>query len=172
MSAETPVEDDSGSGPDHGVTSVESQAKEDLAIARDTALRLLARREHSKKELGRKLQLREIEAGTIDAVLAQLADEGLQSDERFAERFAESRAARRYGPVRILGELCQKGVDRSTARNAIAGLPVDWTEVALEALARLRGDLTEFEDRARMSRKLHQRGFPQDTIRQALSLHD
>lgn len=98
-----------------------------------------------------------------------LADQNLQSDERFAERFIASRAARRYGPVRIRGELSSRGVDPSVAEIALAEADIDWQAVASEALARMSGNPSDFASRARLSRKLYQRGFPRETVDKVLS---
>ena len=156
--------------PDDSLEQGPSREQKEAARVRDSALRLLARREHSQKELHQKLRLREFDGDAIERVLAQLAEEGMQSDERYAQRYAESRAARRYGPNRILGELSQKGVDAGISRCALDALEVDWADIALEALTRMHGDPEAFKDRAQMSQKLYRRGFSQDTIRQALSL--
>ncbi len=46
---------------------------------------LLARREHSRLELYQKLKQKKFEPNIINTELDKLSDEGLQSDERFAE---------------------------------------------------------------------------------------
>ena len=51
----------------------------------------LARREHSRLELYQKLKQRQFEPDVINSELSKLLDEGLQSDERFAEAFLRSR---------------------------------------------------------------------------------
>jgi regulatory protein len=82
------------------------------------ALRLLARREHSREELrhklGRRLAAEPGRAGEdtearIERLLDELAARGLQSDERLAESVLASQA-RRFGPRRIEQTLRRKGV--------------------------------------------------------------
>ena len=51
--------------------------------ARRTAMNLLARREHSTRELKRKLKVRGMEGVEVDQALAALQEERLLSDERF-----------------------------------------------------------------------------------------
>ena len=49
------------------------------------ALGLLVRRDHSRKELGRKLVARGVEPELAQAAVDKLTSEGWQDDERFAE---------------------------------------------------------------------------------------
>ncbi|TNE98663.1 MAG: regulatory protein RecX, partial [Gammaproteobacteria bacterium] len=53
--------------------------------ARSTALRLLARREHSRLELSLKLRQRKLPSSVIDAVLDDFEHEGWLDDQRFAD---------------------------------------------------------------------------------------
>ncbi len=74
---------------------------------------LLARREHSRVELERKLSLRDYEAEEIQEALNELAQQGLQSDARFAENYIQYRANRGYGPHHIRAELSERGVSEA-----------------------------------------------------------
>ena len=78
--------------------------------ARSAALRLLARREHSRYELAMKLRQRKIEPEVYEPVLDEYEEEGWLSDERFAEVYTRQRVELGYGPLRILGELQQRGI--------------------------------------------------------------
>ena len=71
---------------------------------------LLARREHSARELSHKLKSRDYDEVSIQAVIESLIDEGLQSDDRFAEQFTRSRVEKGYGPIRIRQELRERGI--------------------------------------------------------------
>ena len=68
---------------------------------RRTALDLLARREHSRLEMLRKLKLRGASADQCEAVIEQLQEDGLLSDERFCEAYVHARVQRGYGPQRL-----------------------------------------------------------------------
>ena len=81
--------------------------------ARATALRLLARREHSRLELHLKLRQRKVPGDIIESVLDEYESEGWLDDNRFADVYARQRMDLGYGPLRILGELQQRGVHRS-----------------------------------------------------------
>ncbi|MDT8449038.1 MAG: regulatory protein RecX [Wenzhouxiangellaceae bacterium] len=135
---------------------------------RDVALRLLGRREHSALELSTKLRTRGGSGDDVEAVIARLAEAGLQSDERFAESFARARAERGYGPRRIVAELVQRGVERHAAAHAIEALEVDFCAIAEDFCRRRYRDAAPPEDvreRARRSQALYRRGFEAEHVR-------
>ena len=84
---------------------------EDLKEAWNISVRLLSRREYTRKEIRLKLGQRGYPAELIDKVLEQLISNGYQSDARFAEHYTRFRASKGYGPKRIRLELQEKGVD-------------------------------------------------------------
>jgi regulatory protein len=136
--------------------------------AREAAVRLLARREHSVRELERKLCGRGWPQRVVDTVLAELAEQGLQSDARFAESFARQRAERLYGPRRIRAELVERGIDAADADRAIASLDVDFAESAATFYRRRYGRSDpepDYAERVRRSQAMYRRGFDPDTIR-------
>lgn len=135
---------------------------------RQKALALLARREHTRAELVRKLT----PFGTkdeIDAVIANLQSANLQSDARFAEAYLRSQA-RRLGPARLRQSLKQKGVDADTVTEQMetADLP-DELQQAREIWTRkfgtAPGDAKEWGKQARF---LQARGFSSSVIRRLL----
>ncbi len=132
-----------------------------------SALRLLARREHSELELRHKLAERRFAESTIDNVVANLLGEGLLSDRRFAEQYVRSRFERGYGPLRIQAELRERGVRDSVAARFLDELSSHWCESADQQRSRRFGQRLpeDFKDRARQMRFLQQRGFAGDQIR-------
>lgn len=129
------------------------------------ALRLLARREHSRAELARKLAPH---AGSHE-VLASILDELVLKRQLSDARYAEQRAhelSRRFGTARIRHELKAKGIPDHVVRSIPAG----------DELLRARAILTRRyaepaatrEERARRSRFLQGRGFQLDIIRKLL----
>lgn len=80
---------------------------------------LLARREHGRAELTRKLRQRGAPAELIEAALERLADEGLLSESRYIESFIRGRASSGYGPLRIREELTQRGLPRGEVEQAL-----------------------------------------------------
>jgi regulatory protein len=87
--------------------------------AYDAALRILALRAHSSRQLRTKLERRKFDAETIDATLERLAGEGWLSEARYAAEVVRSRARKLLGPRRIARELESAGVDRDIARDAV-----------------------------------------------------
>lgn len=137
---------------------------------REGALRLLARREHTRWELRRKLLKRKWDSGDVAAVLERLAREGLQSDRRFAEAHLRGRIERRYGPLRILAELRRRGVAAPLAREVVDSARVNWVEVARKAHSSRFGEgpPTNPEEKARRWRILKRRGFTGSQLAQVL----
>lgn len=97
---------------------------------------LLVRREHSRKELGRKLGQRGLPREEVDEALEDLKRVDFQNDERFACALARSRAGAGQGPVRIRAELGTHGLPRETVDIAMESIEVDFRESAQGLLAR------------------------------------
>ena len=98
-----------------------------------------------------------------------MADEGLQKDDRYAEVFIRSRAARGYGPRRIEQELKSHGVEQSLIRSALNAAEIDWDELACDTRRKkFRGHPSDAQARAKQTRFLEYRGFDAAQIRQAL----
>ncbi|MCK5897650.1 MAG: regulatory protein RecX [Methylococcales bacterium] len=73
-------------------------------------LRLLARREHSQKELMNKLLMKGYERTDIQMVIDQLGMQNLQCDNRFAESYARTRFYKGFGLLKVRYELQQRGI--------------------------------------------------------------
>lgn len=133
---------------------------------RRAAMDLLARREHGRVELARKLRKRGAADDLIETALECLAQEGLLSESRYLESFVSYRARAGYGPLRIREELTQRGLPRADIEQAIRESGIDWRQ-QLEATwqrkyaGQLPGDARE---RAQQGRFLSYRGYPADLI--------
>ena len=90
------------------------------------AMELLVRREHSRRDLKRKLGLRGADPREAEAAIEKLAGLGYQDDDRFGASFARDRAASGYGPVRIRQELAGHGLDRDQVQGALEACDTDW----------------------------------------------
>lgn len=138
------------------------------AEATSRALRLLARREHSSRELKRKLAERGFAADDAEAALAALRAKDWQSDARFSEALVRRRLETGYGPRVIEAELSEHGIARAEAAALLAG--EDWTARAREALARRVHDRPlDPSARRKLAAWLERRGFPASAIRAALA---
>jgi len=104
------------------------------------ALGLLVRREHSRRELTRKLTARGVERDDAVAAIDKLEAAGWQDDTRFAESLVRSRASTGHGPVRIRAELGMHGLGREAAAAAMDAVEVDWNDLARDLIRRRFGD--------------------------------
>jgi regulatory protein len=136
------------------------------------ALELLARREHSRLELTRKLTARGFPDEVIAAVLDQLESSGALADARFTDTFVRSRLAKGQGPQRIRVELAQRGIAGAAADEVLRATDVDWL-TTIRAVRRKRfgpAPPRDYAERARQARFLQYRGFDSEQIRAALEL--
>ena len=135
------------------------------AAVRRAAMDLLARREHGRMELSRKLRSRGAPPDLIEPALEKLADEGLLSEARYLESFVRMRANAGYGPLRIREELTQRGLLREEIEQALRDSGFDWNEQLREVWLRKYGELPgDQRERARQGRFLSYRGYPLDSI--------
>jgi regulatory protein len=131
---------------------------------RTRALRLLARREHSRAELARKLAPHVEEGIDLEALLDDFTKRGWLSDQRFVEQTVRAKA-RRFGPLKIAHHLREKGIDEERIAAGLAQAKAGEAE-ALEAAWRVRFGCAPRDagDKARQIRFLQGRGFPLDSI--------
>lgn len=138
--------------------------------ARAAALRLLARREHSRLELSLKLRQRRFESDLIEEVLDEYEKQGWLDDHRFADVYARQRMDIGYGPLRILGELQQRGIHH-TPECLEAMSDEAWSALAIRLRERRFGlsDLDEdWDEKVRQARFLNRRGFSAAQVERAL----
>ena len=132
---------------------------------RERALRLLARREHSRAELGRKLAAHAGPDDDLETLLEDLQRRKLLSDERYAESRAHA-LSRKFGAARIAHELRAKGLDKELAGRAAETARATEIERARRVwLRKFRNPPESREERARQTRFLQSRGFSFDAIR-------
>ena len=133
------------------------------------ALGLLTRREHSRKELTRKLTARGVEVEQAQAAVERLAGEGWQDDNRFAEVLVRTRAGGGYGPLRIRAELATHGLVREAIAVAMETFESDWTETACDLVRRRFGPVRpdDHAQRRKAAEFLARRGFDSASIRAA-----
>ncbi|HUL94390.1 MAG TPA: recombination regulator RecX [Usitatibacter sp.] len=128
------------------------------------AMRLLARREHSRLELARKLSRIAGEGQEVDRVLDDLARKGWLSDARFAEHSVRARA-RRFGPLKVAHELRCKGIGEEVIEAAFRAAGIDGTaDMQRVWQSRFSEKPVNDRERARQVRFLQGRGFPLDNV--------
>jgi len=135
------------------------------------AIALLARRDHSRAELARKLQAQvapEDDAAELDRVLDRLQADGKLSDGRFAASFVRQRAER-FGATRIRHDLRARGVSAELSTQLTQDLRTQEAD-RLRALWSKRFGHAPADARqwAKQARFLAQRGFSTEAIRALL----
>lgn len=137
---------------------------------RRAAMDLLARREHGRVELTRKLRRRGAADELIESALDRLAQEGLLSEARYLEAFVSYRSRAGYGPLRIREELTQRGLDRGEIEQALRDSGIDWRERLQETWQRkFSSELpNNARERSKQGRFLSYRGYPPELIGQLL----
>ena len=139
---------------------------DNLVAVRRTAMDLLARREHGRVELTRKLRQRGAPDEMIDTALDRLTEEGLLSESRYLESFVSYRARSGYGPSRIRDELGQRGLQRVDIELALRESGINW-QAQLEDVWRRKfsGQLpADARERAKQGRFLAYRGYSMEMI--------
>ena len=133
---------------------------------KESCLRLLARREHSQKELQNKLLAKGLNKDDILPVLDELAEQGWQSDIRYAESYARSRMLKGYGSLVIAYELRQNGADVIDLDALVQTVAGSWLALLEQVYSKKYGcdEHLERQEWAKRSRFLLQRGFSSTLI--------
>lgn len=136
------------------------------ASAKQAAVKLLARREHSASEIRHKLQQRDFSPDEIAEALVDLQQGGWQSDERYAEAYTRGRRIKGFGPVRIAMELAERGVDESVISGCLHAADKIWMDTLRdEYRKKYRGtEPRDYQEKAKRMRFLQYRGFSPEKI--------
>jgi len=129
------------------------------------ALRLLARREHSRAELARKLSAHAEDPAAVERVLDELEARGWLSERRVVEQMVYARRAR-FGARRIERDLLAKGVSEDAIAEALPELRSGELQAAREVWRRKFGGRLprNASERGRQARFLQGRGFGMEVI--------
>jgi len=145
----------------------EKAPSDNVVELRARALRLLARREHTRQELEGKLSPHAGSSEDLQNLISGLKQKNQLSEERFAEERAR-RLSRKYGAARIRQDLKSKGVSEelisrfSSSENEM--------QKAKEILERkYRTPAATREEKAKRMRFLQSRGFASEIIFRLLS---
>ncbi|PZN10929.1 MAG: hypothetical protein DIU69_06395 [Bacillota bacterium] len=152
-------------------------ARDESKRALDLALRWLAARARTERELRERLQQRGVPPGVVDATLERLRQWGYVDDRAFAEDYVEHTLTVRYiGPRRLVEELRRRGIDARLATEVVAGrLPPDREIDLARAAARRRLEMWRKGDPAAMRGRLYRfltgRGFDPETAARVVREH-
>jgi regulatory protein len=136
------------------------------------ALKLLSMREHSRKELERKLASHEAEPGQLKTALDELQARGFIDEQRVVDSVVHRRSGR-LGAGRIKQELQAKGLDAERVALAVASLKATEVERAREVWRKKFGVLpADAAQRGKQARFLAARGFGGEVIQRVLRAAD
>lgn len=147
----------------------------DYKACLNTALRILGRRDHSSRELERKLKQRGYKCDDIQKVLAECRHFNYLDDRKYAFSQIHYLRDKGYGTHRIRQTLKTKGISPDLIAEAIEAKcnEIDQFRDCRRALAKKRRQsgmegLVSAEDKKRLYRFLYQRGYPPAIIQQAM----
>ncbi len=146
---------------------MKSEAPDTPVELKVRALRFLARREHSRAELARKLAPHAESPASLEVVLNELAAKRQLSDERYAEVRAHW-LARKFGAAKIRQDLKSHGVAEAVIDRVSDEGDFDRARTILAR--KYRGAAATREERAKRARFLQGRGFSYDIIVRVLKL--
>ena len=134
--------------------------------ALDRAVRMLAERSCSRREIERKLTLARFDPDVTDLVLFKLEKENLLNDREFAVQWVHSRS-RKYGASRIRQELRTKGIDGDIASEILEDLSEEEqlcqaVALAVKKIRSLQSSCEEKKWKQRITAFLIRRGYSWD----------
>jgi regulatory protein len=147
---------------------------EEIKRAKDKAMRLLAVRSRTKKEIIARLRKSKFSQRSIEFVIEELERLQLLNDAEFAQLYVRSRMAARPVAANMLRlELKRKGVNEESVENSILEAFKDSSEekVALLIAQKIKKQLKQADDvkkKKRVVDLLKRRGFTWDTVNDVL----
>jgi regulatory protein len=146
------------------VEQLQPKKKRPETSLRARALRLLARREHSRLELQRKLAPHAQNPDEVSDLIEDLVRRGWLSEQRVVEQIIHARREK-LGSQRIRRELLEKGVDEELVSRALPQLR-DGDMAAARALwqRKFGKHPADAAARAKQVRFMQSRGFALETV--------
>ena len=139
---------------------------------RERALAMLARREHTRAEMTRKLSPHSESPEQVEQLLDALAARGWLSEARFAESRANT-LARKFGSRKIEHDLRSRGVSAEVVEQMVERALAQDLENCRAAWQRKFGALPRSAaERGRQMRFLAGRGFSAEAVRRVLKAGD
>ncbi len=147
----------------------EKKKRRDERSAYDRGLSMLARREHSQRELRARLEHGGYDDAETDEAIKRLGQQEYQDDNRFGEMILRARVSQGYGPVRVRAELRSHGLSDAAIRALLEAADADWTVLALTQLRKKYGSkpAADHAERGKRAQFLLRRGFTAATARSA-----
>lgn len=145
------------------------------ASALESAFRMLARRDHTRRELAVKLRQKGFDGTAIERALTRCRELGYLDDAKTATIIAGHLAESGYGPLRVRQTLRQKGLDDGAIEQALARCGDEEAQVLSarcllkKKASRLNRESDPWKRRQKAYRFLAGRGFASSVINRAIS---
>jgi regulatory protein len=155
---------------------MEAQPKRsELERALDLAHRAVGRRDRTISELRTVLERKRVGPRAIDAAVAELCEEGLLDDARYARRFTEEkRELERWGSERIARDLHRRGISPDLIEAAVEdrGREAELATALLLLEQRVPTPPRDDPERDRAWRLLVRRGHPPELAYEAVRAYE
>lgn len=151
--------------PQECKASVPRAERQPTCSAREAIFRCLARREHSQKELRDRLRLQNHAPEAIEEALTYMAEQGYQSDTKYAQSLVRFKGARQ-GERRLRQTLSHQKIDKEVIDEALEQVASEVSR-AVDTLRRFENKTPDLALRQKATRYLAARGFGFDTIKKA-----
>jgi len=146
------------------------KSKPEPGDLRERALRLLARREHSRAELARKLGQAGFAQDGIEPLLDEFEEKKWLSDQRFAENYVADHRTR-AGSIKLAYDLRQRGVSDAIIESVLCENRDTELERAHQIWQKKFGvPPVDMAGKIRQMRFLQNRGFTVEMIRKILDI--
>ena len=132
-------------------------------------MRLVARREHTRLELTKKLIVRGFERGDVDTLLNDFEEKGWLDERRYIDIFLRAKRCR-YGNLKLIRELEVRGISRDLIEEVRPGIQSGELDAAQGVWQKRFGvqpkNSTEL---AKQIRFMQSRGFEQEVIKSVVN---
>jgi regulatory protein len=138
------------------------------ASSRARALRILGKRNMSRREITERLVSKGEEEETAQETADWLERIGALNDEEYAALIVRHYASNGYGRGRIKDELYRRGIGRDLWEDALNALPEQDETIYKIISAKLKGEKPDRKELKRVTDGLSRRGFSWEEIKQAV----
>jgi regulatory protein len=135
------------------------------------ALNHLARREHTRFTLREKLMQKGFSHQLVETVLDTLIQQGFLNEERFCEAFIQKRIRQGYGPVRIIAECHQYGINNDIISSQLPQDEEFWLAAIQKILQKKFPASKQPNEPLRQIRYLQYRGFKLNHIKKTQKIY-
>lgn len=141
-----------------------------LKIINNAITRMLARREHSCKEIRGKLLEKELDPQLCEQQLVKFIESNIQSDQRFVEMFVRSKILKGQGKIRIKAELAEHEICSVIINSVFSEIDTDWFALAHQVIVKKYGrkKAKDWQELQKRQRFLQYRGFDFEQIKFAV----